>query len=180
MRRICFKRSNLVANVEKLKHWFRERGYLEDMVNKDTKRSLETPSLGCSKISEISVLANGGIEEPLVINYSLFLCRLGLVIRKNLCFLYQDEEVKKVFTPPPFVSFCSIRTIRSYPVRVKVYLAGEKLVGSRKRCQVCKNVIETHTFQTFVGKKLCKIHHRFTCSNKWLVYLLSCKVYGMQ
>ena len=103
-----------------------------------------------------------------MINY--FLCRLGLVIRKDLCFLYQDEEVKKVFTPPPFVSFCNIGTIRSYPVRVKVYLAGEKLVGSRqsnnKRCQVCKNVIETHTFQTFVGKKLCKIHHRFTCSNK--------------
>ena len=140
------------------------------MVNKKTKRSLETPSLGCSKISEISALGNGGIGEPLLINYSLFLCRLGLVIRKNLCFLYQDEEVKKVFTPPRFVSFCSIRTIRSYPVRVKVYLAGEKLVGPRKsnnkRCQVCKNVIETHTFQTFVGKKLYKIHHRFTCSNK--------------
>ena len=65
-------------------------------------------------------------------------------------------------------------------MRAKVYPAGERLVGSRKcfrnRCQVCKNVVETDTFQSFVDKKVYKINHRFTCSDKCLVYLLSCKV----
>ena len=60
----------------------------------------------------------------------------------------------------------------------------ERLLGSRKclrnRCQVCKNVVETDIFQSFVDKKVYKINHRFTCSDKCLVYLLSCKVCGRQ
>ena len=184
MRRICSKKNNLVAIIGKLMDWFKERGYPEDMVNKETKRALESPSLGRSKTSERSVSGNCGKGVPLVVNYNPILCRLGQVIRKNLCFLYQDEEVKQVFSPAPFVSFRSVRTLRSHLVRAKIYPVGERLVGSRKcnknRCQVCKNVIETETFQSFVDKKIYKINHRFTCSDKCLVYLLSCKVCGMQ
>ena len=69
-------------------------------------------------------------------------------------------------------------------MRAKVYPVEERLVGSRKclrnRCQVCKNVVETDIFQSFVDKKVYKINHRFTCSDKCLVYLLSCKVCGRQ
>ena len=43
-RRICSKKSDLVANIGNLKDWFKERGYPEDMVNKETKRALESPS----------------------------------------------------------------------------------------------------------------------------------------
>ena len=39
MRRICSKKSDVAANVRKLKDWFKERGY-PDIVNKDTKRAL--------------------------------------------------------------------------------------------------------------------------------------------
>ena len=60
MRRICSKRSDLVANVRKLKDWLRERGYPEDMVNKKTKRAPETPSLGYSKTSDRSLPGSGG------------------------------------------------------------------------------------------------------------------------
>ena len=69
-------------------------------------------------------------------------------------------------------------------VRAKVYPTEERLVGSRKcfrnRClqKDCKNVVETDTFQSFVDKKVYKINHRFTCSDKCLVYLLSCEVCG--
>ena len=147
MSRICSKKSDLVANVRKLKDWFKERGYQEDMVNKETKRTLESPSLGCSKTSERSVSGNGGTGVPLVVNYNPIPCCLGQVRRKNLRFLYQDKKVKQVFNPAPFVSFRSVRTLRSHLVRAKVYPMGERLVGSRKcnknHCQVCKNVIET-------------------------------------
>ena len=69
-------------------------------------------------------------------------------------------------------------------MRVKVYPVEERLVGSREclrnRCQVCKNVLETNIFQSFVDKKVDKINHRFTCSDQCLVYLQSCKVCGRQ
>ena len=84
MRRICSKKSHLVANVRKLKDWFKET----DMVwSTRKKRTLESSSLGRSKTSERSVSGNCGTRVPLVVNYNPILCRLGQVIRKNLCFL---------------------------------------------------------------------------------------------
>ena len=41
MRRICSKRVDLIANAEKLKNSFRERGYTEDMFNKEKRGSLK-------------------------------------------------------------------------------------------------------------------------------------------
>ena len=71
------------------------------MVNKETKMVLESLSLGCSKTSESSLSGNGGTGVPLVVYYGPIRCHLGHVIRKNLCFLYRDEEVKQVFNPAP-------------------------------------------------------------------------------
>ena len=122
MRRICSEKSDLVANIGKLQDWLKGRGYPEDMVNNKTKS-------GRSNTSERSVSGNCGTGVPLVVNYNPALCCLGQVIRKNLCFLYQDEEIKQVFSPAPFVSFRSVRTLRSYLVRVKIYPVGERLVG---------------------------------------------------
>ena len=77
MRRICSKKSDLVANVRKLKDWFIERGCPEDMVSNETKMALESPSLGHSKTSEKSVSGNCGTRVPLVVTYNPILCRLG-------------------------------------------------------------------------------------------------------
>ena len=89
-----------------------------------------------------------------------------------------------MFTPTPFVPFHTARTLRTHLVGAKVYPVEERLVGSRKClrncCQVCKNVVEIDTFQRIVHKKVFKINHRVTCSDKCLVYLLSCKVCGWQ
>ena len=67
MRRICSKKSGLVANVRKLKDRLKEIGYPEDMVNNETKKSLESPLLGRSETSERSLSGNGGAGVPLVV-----------------------------------------------------------------------------------------------------------------
>ena len=119
-----------------------------------------------------------------MVNYNSVRCSLGQVIYKNHCFLYQDKEVNQVINPALFVLFRSVRTLRSDLVWAKAYPVAERLVGSRKcdknRCQVCKNGIEIETFQSFDNKKIYKINQRFTCSDKCLLYVLSCKVFGMQ
>ena len=157
--------------IGKLKDWFKERDCPEDMVNKETKWALESPSLGRSKTSERRISGNCGTGVPLVANYNPVLCCLGQVICTNLCFLHQDEEVKQVFNPSPFFSFCSVRTIASHLGRAKVYLVGERLGGSKKcnknHCQVCKNVIETETFQYFADKKIYKIRDLHVVTNVW-------------
>ena len=105
MRRICSKKSDLVANVRKLKDWFKEKGYPDDMVNKETKMALESPLLGRSKASERSVSGNGGTVVSLVANYNPILCRLGQVIRKNLFFYIKMKKLNKYLTLPPLFHF---------------------------------------------------------------------------
>ena len=69
------------------------------MVNNKTKRTFESPSLGQSKTSERIVSDNGGTGVPLLVHKNPILFRLVQVMRKHLCFLYQDEEVKQVSNP---------------------------------------------------------------------------------
>ena len=94
------------------------------------------------------------------------------------------KKLKKSLPPASLVSFRSVGTLRNHLVRAKVYLVGKRLIGSRKcnkNCfQICKNVIEIDTFQSFVDKKFYKINRRFACSDKCLVYLLSHRVCYMQ
>ena len=147
MRRICSKKSDLLANVRKLKDWL-------STIIKEKKRALESPSFGCSKTSERSVSGNYGTRVLLVVHYKPILCRLGQVIRKNLCFLYQDEEFKRVFNPVPFVLFRSVRTLRSHLVRAKVYPIGEELLGQGNVTKIVAKfaIPKTETFQSFVDK----------------------------
>ena len=75
------------------------------------------------------------------------------------------------------------RNLKSYLVRSKIYPL-ERKVGSKKckgkRCLVCLNVSEADVFQSFQTKEQCKINHQLNCNGKCLIYLLSCKVCGLQ
>ena len=108
--------------------------------------------------------------------YNPFLYHLGQTIWKNLFLLYQDQQVRRVVTPASFVSFRTARTLRTHQVRTKVYAAEKKGLLGQVNILETVVIVQTGTFQSFVNKKANKINHRFTCRDKSLVYLLSCKV----
>ena len=97
---------------------------------------------------------------------------VGNILRKHLYILYLDNEVKKVFSPAPMVSFKSARKLSSYLVRAKLYPLNRPL-GSFKCnklcCEICVNVIETDTFTSTVTGKTYKINHHFNCDEKCLI-----------
>ena len=68
---------------------------------------------------------------------------LGKLIRDLLPFLYSNGEVQKVFSPSPIPFYRSVKKIKDYIVRSKLYPAERKVgcweCGS-SRCQVCKNI----------------------------------------
>lgn len=82
-----------------------------------------------------------------------------------------------MFTPGPMVSVQGIRIFGSYLIRAKLYPL-ERSTGlfncNGKRCQLCLNVTETKAFSSTVSKKEYKINHKFNCSDKFLIYLLTC------
>ena len=98
-----------------------------------------------------------------------------------------DQEVERIFTPQPVVSYRSARKLSNYLVRAKLYPI-ERKVGSckckSKRWEVCKNILETDTFTCSNDQTTYKINHKFDCNEKCLVYLLTCnrclKQYGGQ
>ena len=93
-----------------------------------------------------------------------------------------DEEVKKVFTSGPMVSFRSSRKLSSYVVRAKLY-SIEIVVGSFKcnelQYLVYVNVTETNIFTDTVTGKTYKINHKFDYEENSLVSILTCKHCGI-
>ena len=76
------------------------------------------------------------------------------------------------------VSFQGIRKFNSYLVKAKIFPLGHN-IGSygcgKKRCQVCLNVTETNSFTRTATTKTYKINYMCNCSEKCLVYLLTCQ-----
>ena len=89
---------------------------------------------------------------PLVVTCNPAFRNLSTTLRKNFNILCSDAEIRKIFTPSPFVAYRSARIFKSVLVRSKVYPL-ERTVGSSKcgskRCQVCLNVSETNIFESF-------------------------------
>ena len=97
--------------------------------------------------------------------------------------LYQDETLKRVFTPFPMVSYRNARKLSSYLVRAKLYPLERKRGCDKcrsSRCQVGNNIEETETFSSTVTEETYKINHHLCCNDKCLAYLLTCKVCAKQ
>ena len=180
IKRLCSDSERLQQHLSSLKGWFCERGYPEDIVEEQLQRVKSRDRDELLKQKDIS---NRAVGIPFVVTYHPHLKNISRIIKKHSKHLYASPEVKSVFTHLPFVSFRSVRNLRSHLVRSKLY-PQERTVGSFKcnnpRCLTCKNVQECDTFTSHVTKEAFKINHRFNCNSKCLVYLLSCKVCGKQ
>ena len=162
--RICSRECDFRKHISEMKTWFLRRVYPKNLVESKIKKVKF--SHVSNNISKKRILK----RIPLVVTYHPLLNFLGKMLSKNLN--------KKVFYPGPLVSFRSATEVCSYLVRAKV-LPLERTVGSLKcknsRCQVCLNVNETDTCTSTVTKKTYKINHKFDCSDKCLIYLLTSK-----
>ena len=119
----------------------------------------------------------------LVLTYYPRLKNVNDIIKKHIVFLQAKEQVKNIFTPPPFVSFGTGFSLRKHLVRAKVYSLLCECGSSgcnKSRCQTCLNVNNTDVFQGFVTKESYKINHRFDYGSKCIIYLFSCKECGLQ
>ena len=63
-----------------------------------------------------------------------------------------------------------------YPLEWK---RGSYKRGS-SRCQVCNSIKETEIFSSTVTGESYKINHRLCCNDKYLIYLLTCKICAKQ
>ena len=153
----------------------RTRGYPEKGVNNQIDKLVFNKNPNLKKSSENQI--------PFVAVYHPKGEDLGKLIKNLLSFLYSDEEVEKVFSLPPILSYRIAKEIKNYVVRSKFYPL-ERSVGCRgcggSRCLVCENIKVTDTFTSFTIKNTYKINHSFDCNDKCLIYLFNCKICGKQ
>ena len=94
-----------------------------------------------------------------------------------LSIMYMDKYVKRVFTPQPMVSFCSLGNLNKYFLWIKICTL-ERAVSSNqcknKRLQVYKNIMEDDSF-TFSNEQIkCKINHRLDYNKRCFIYMITC------
>ena len=138
-----------------MKSWFLEREYSKKMID----------SL-MGKVKFGKMLKAGSKEAdlgvPFVIMYHPKLKKRAQIMKKLEHLLYQDKSVKRVFTPPPMVSYRSARKLSRYLVRDKLYPLERKR-GSYNcdnlTCLVCNNIEETYIFTSTVTLESFKINH---------------------
>ena len=69
------------------------------------------------------------VGVPFTVAYHTHLKNISEIIKKHIKHLYADPEIRSVFTPLPFVSFCSVRNLSSHLVRSKLYPQERKKVA---------------------------------------------------
>ena len=136
---------NLMCTLKTLKNDFVKRRCPGYLIKEQVKKALRlTPSdeNNRKKVNSIS----------LVVTYNPAIKKFVPGDKKKPQLLYADEQVNKVFSPAPFVSFSSTRNWKSYLVRSKIYPLERKISSGKcksKRCLVCSNVSKTDVFQSF-------------------------------
>ena len=78
--------------------------------------------------------------------------------------LHMDQEVRRTLTPQPMASNRSARKLCSYLVRAKLHPIERQVTSFKcngKRCEECKNVLESDTFTCSNDQTICKINHKF-------------------
>ena len=171
MSRICFYKSDFLKHLESMNSRFDIRGYPNKLIEHEMEK--------------MKIFRNDNVPRqrdlrkgvPLVLTYHPLFKSFGKIINKNIYLLYMNNEVKKVFTHKPMISFCSARKMSNYLVRTKLYpeegTKGSFKCGS-KRCEVCQNVNETSTFASTVTGETDITNNKFNSNDKCLVYLLTC------
>ena len=164
-RRLCSLESEFLKHCTKMKSWFLKRGYPENMIDEEMKKVKSS--------EKSSNNSKGSKGVPFVVIYHPSLNCLSRILKENLSILYMNREAKAVFSPGLMVSFRSARRISSYLVRAKLY-------PLERRYEVCTNVTETDTFSSTVTGDTFQINHELNCDDKYLIYLLKCKVCNKQ
>ena len=95
---------------------------------------------------------------------------------KHIKTCINSRQPTTTFTSEPMISYRSARKLSSYLVRAKLYPIERKVRSCKcndKRCEACKNVLETDTFACSNDQTTYKINHKFDWNEKCLVYLIT-------
>ena len=123
---------------------------------------------------------------PMVVTYHPNLPNIGYVLRELQPLLHCSDKCKKAVKEVPMVTFRRPKSLKDYLVHAKLRATSveEKPKGTVKcgdrRCQVCEHFKIGDSFTSKRTGKSYSINFDLNCNSTHVVYLLSCKVCGVQ
>ena len=123
----------------------------------------------------------------MVVTYHPGLPNIGGILRDLQPLLHCSGKCRKAVKDVPMVAFRRPKSLGDYLVHSKLKplrSQGCKPPGTVKcggrRCQVCEHLTIGDRFESSNTKKAYSINYALNCNSSNVVYLLSCKVCGIQ
>ena len=185
LNRICSEPEDFDIRCNELESWLSQRGYDQNVTRRkvlDAHRFKRQDLLNREKKSD-----DKKSKLTLNITFHPAFQNLGALLRKIHQILACNEEHHKVFKDIPTVGFRKGKSLRDFLVRAKVPPVGDgegPIEGASGRCygmlcEVCDQVEDTTQFTS--NDKTYNIRNfSMDCNSTNVVYLLSCKVCGIQ
>lgn len=184
LRRICSTDEAFYKRCDELAKYLVERGYKEHFVKQQIQNAQ-------SKTREEALTPrqqNTNSRVPMVVTYHPSLPNIGAMLKELQPLLHCSEKCRKAVKEMPMVAFRRPKSLRDYLVHAKLRSTrAEETPGNRgthkcssNRCDVCNYLVEGDRFSSNVTGASYTINHQLDCNARNVVYLINCKVCGLQ
>ena len=131
-------------------------------------------------------------RTQLLLTYNRTLPNVKRPISNNRNLLHINQEFKDVFQEPPILAFRRNRNLYDLLGCKNIVdgklqrLSNNKKIGFPAKCfskagnLCCKHVLHTQSFKSGVTQKTYHIFHDLNCKSRLLVYLMECRICGIQ
>ena len=122
-----------------------------------------------------------------VVTYHPGLPNIGSILRELHPFLHYSERCEQAIRDVPMMAFRRPKSLQDYLVCAKLRPLDQTPSGNQgthkctsNRCDVCNYLVVGDIFSSHNTGTSYTVNHRFDCNSKNVVYLISCKICGLQ
>ena len=182
LRRICSTEATFDKRSDELRKYLVARGYHSRYVREQIRKAK-------SKTREEALTPrppNTNTRVPMVVTYHPGLPNIGGIMRDLQPLLHCSDKCRKAVKDIPMVAFRRPKSLGDYLMHAKLkpLRSGYKPPGTvqcgDRRCRVCEHLTIGNSFTSNNTKKTYSINYELNCNSSNVVYLLSCKVCGLQ
>ena len=181
IKRICSNPETCDKRLDELKIHLMRRGYTSQIIENAFSeiRTMDRSVLLRYKTKRQST------RVPLVVTYHPDGPHFAQIIRKHWGIIESVDEINAIFKDPPIVAFRRPKNLKDHLVRAKINTERTNDPGTSKcghgGCRICRDHMPvTKTFKSTTTGITFNIHQKLNCNSKNLIYLLTCKICGMQ
>ena len=182
LRRICSTNEVFNKRADELSKYLVARGYRERFVREQIRKAkLKTREEILTPVSQKATT-----RVPMVVMYHPNLPNIGAILRELQPLLHCSDKCKKAVKEVLMVAFRRPKSLGDYLVHAKLKSSDSKdkpkgtVKCGDRRCHVCKHLKIGESFTSKLTGKRHSINFELNCNSTNVVYLLSCKVCGVQ